>query len=386
MNKTDSGEGLTNKDKYTINDGGRGSLLIPMNLSFFEGEKTEKATPKKKNQAREEGQVAKSQEVSTAFTILLIFFSMRMFGGFMMEKITEVFHYSIALTGTAVEPMTPAKLQSVFLTIILNGALAVLPIFAVAMITGFLSNLFQVGWKITLKPLMPKFNRLNPLSGFKRMFSTETIANLIKSLAKFALISYAIYTMLISQQNKLILFLDLPLMKSMEMVADVIIDLGINVGMLYIAIAVLDLVYTRYKHNKGLKMSKQEIKDEYKQVEGNPQIKGKIRQKMREASMRRMMSEIPNADVVITNPTHFAVALKYDRNGDSAPVCVAKGQDFLAQRIKAKAKEASIEIVEDKPLARMLYATVEVGHEIPPELYPAVAEILAYVYKLKNAA
>ena len=173
-------------------------------------------------------------------------------------------------------------------------------------------------------------------------------------------------------------------MESIVLVGDLVISLGIKISAVLLIIGFADLIYQRLKFKKDMRMTKQEVKDEYKQSEGDPQVKGKIRRKMQETSMKRMMQDIPNADVVITNPTHFAVAIKYDREVSSAPLVVAKGADNLAQRIKDIARENNVEIVENKPLARMLYFNVNIGDEIPPELYQMVADVLAYVYKSKN--
>jgi len=209
---------------------------------------------------------------------------------------------------------------------------------------------------------------------------------LVKSLVKLGVIGLVIYNVLNKQKGAIFSLLHMSLLEAVGYIANVIVDMAINVGVFYLFIGAADYAFQRYKHGKELKMSKHEVKEEYKQVEGNPQIKGRIRQRMREASMRRMMQAVPTADVIITNPTHFSVAVKYDRQSGAAPVVVAKGQDYTALRIKELARESDVMIVENPPLARTLYATVDIGREIPPELYQAVAEILAYVYKLKNIA
>ncbi len=360
--------------------------IIPMNLSFFAGDKTEKATPKKKQKAREEGQVAKSQEIGTAFMFIAVFFGLSMFGGFMFENLLEIFIFDFELLAQSNTFFDMNTINEFFLLTGLKVALVVMPIFAIAMVVGVLSNVIQVGWHVTTKPLMPKFSKLNPLSGVKRLFSIQVLVTFVKSMAKFIVIAIVIYNTLMAEKEHMLVLLDMPIYQAVEYIGGVMIGLGIQVGILYIFIAILDFAYTRYKHAKDLRMSKQEVKDEYKTIEGNPQIKARIRQKMREVSMRRMMADVPHADVVITNPTHYAIALKYDREKSEAPYVVAKGMDHLAKKIKEKAKEANVTIVENKPLARMLYSSVEVGRDIPPELYEAVAEILAYVYKLKNIA
>ena len=201
---------------------------------------------------------------------------------------------------------------------------------------------------------------------------------------KVALILYVAYTSIKDHQNELFLVYDIPLLQVVLLVGTIVIDTGLKIALVYIFIGIADFVYQKHKFKEDMKMTKQEVKDEFKNTEGNPEIKGRQRSKMREASQRRMMQSLPSADVVITNPTHYAVAIKYDAQQHSAPVVLAKGEDFLAQRIKEVAKENHVEIVENKPLARMLYANVDVGQEVPPELYQAVAEVLAFVYSLRE--
>ncbi len=206
----------------------------------------------------------------------------------------------------------------------------------------------------------------------------------MKSIVKIVVIIYVAYTSIKDHQNDLFLIYDIPLLQVVLLVGTIVIDTGLKIALVYIFIGIADVVYQRHKFKEDMKMTKQEVKDEFKNTEGNPEIKGRQRSKMREASQRRMMQSLPSADVVITNPTHYAVAIKYDSKQYSAPVVVAKGEDFLAQKIKEVARENHVEIVENKPLARMLYANVDVGQEVPPELYQAVAEVLAFVYSLRE--
>ena len=249
---------------------------------------------------------------------------------------------------------------------------------------AFVTNLIQVKWKPTTKPLQPKFNKLSPISGFKRMFSVNSLVELVKSLLKIGLIGYVVYSYLRDNMPPLFLFYDMSLNQGLLQVGQLVIALGIRISLFYMIIALADYIYQRVKFKKDMKMTKQEVKDEYKNQEGDPQIKSKQRQRMQEASRRRMMQQLPQADVVITNPTHYAVAIKYDPELYDAPYVVAKGADYLAQKIKETAKANRIEIVENKPLARMLYANVDIGSVVPPELYQAVAEVLAFVYHLQG--
>jgi flagellar biosynthetic protein FlhB len=244
--------------------------------------------------------------------------------------------------------------------------------------------MLQFKFKISTKPLQPKFSKLNPVSGFKRLFSKEKIVELLKSIAKVVLISYVVYQTIKGDWVYLVQFYDMPLNQAIEVIGDIVINLGLKISVVFMVIAFMDLFYQKRKFNEDIKMTKQEVKDEYKNSEGDPQIKGKIKSKMREASQRRMMQDVPKADVVITNPTHFAVAIRYNPDEAPAPVVLAKGADYLALKIKEIAKENKVEIVENKPLARMLYANVDIGQQVPPELYQAVAEVLAMVYKLQG--
>ena len=361
------------------------NFYLKINLRYFdEGEKTEKATPKKKKKAREEGQVAKSPEVNTAFLLITAFFGLQFFAPHMAGGISNVFVYSFGLIANIHNiydlDFMPRLIAYMFMQVVLLA----LPLMLVSLAVGVVANVLQVGWHPTMKPLMPKLSKLNPIKGFKRVFSMRALVELVKSLIKFAIILIVIYSVVQSEIENIPFLMEINVVGSAAFVGGLIIRLGTTIGIIFLFVALFDYSYQRYKHTKELRMSKHEIKEEYKQSDGNPQIKGKIKQKMREISMRRMMQGVPNADVIITNPTHYAVALAYDRNSGEAPRVVAKGVDFLARRIREKAKENKIEIVENVQLARTLYQTVDVGHEIPPELFQAVAEVLAFVYKLKN--
>ena len=258
------------------------------------------------------------------------------------------------------------------------------PFFAFGFVVTALISVIQVGWKVTGKPLQPKFDKFNPINGFKRIFSKDSIFELVKSILKIFVIVYVAYTSIRGHAQDIFILYALPLMQPIMLCGTVIINAGLKISLVYLVIGLADFIYQKYRFNEDMKMTKQEVKDEFKNTEGNPEIKGRQRQRMREASRRRMMQDVPKADVVITNPPHFAVAIKYDAETSKAPVVLAKGEDYLAQKIKEAAREHHIEIVENKPLARMLYANVDIGQEIPPELYQAVAEILAMVYNMRE--
>ena len=257
-------------------------------------------------------------------------------------------------------------------------------ILLIGYLIAFITDVAQVKWRPSLEPMKPKFNKLNPISGFKKIFSVNALVELVKSIAKILLIGYVCYSYLKDKWPILFNLYDVSLMQALGLVAETVTDLGIRVAVFYMLLAFADFAYQKFKFANDMKMTKQEVKEEFKQQEGDPQVKGKIRQKMRETSMKRMMQSLPLADVVITNPTHYAVAIKYDPQVADAPLVIAKGEDYLAARIKEVAKENNIEIVENKPLARMLYANVDIGQAVPPELYQAVAEVLAFVYHLQG--
>ena len=352
------------------------------------GEKTEPATSKKLQDARNEGQVAKSQELNSALSLIALFIMLKIFISYIGDNLFQIFaliYNKIPdIIDESIGGMTPY-----LAAMVVNNTLIVIlkilaPVFIIGFLVALLSNIFQVGWKVTGKPMKPKFSKLNPLSGFKRIISKDSMFELLKSIAKVGVITYVAYTSIRGHQDELFLVYDIPLLQVVLLVGSIVLDAGLKISMVYLVLGLADWFYQKHKFKEEMKMTKQEVKDEYKNTEGNPEIKGRQRSRMREASQRRMMQNLPSADVVITNPTHYAVAIRYDASQYSAPIVVAKGEDFLARKIKDAAKEHQIEIVENKPLARMLYANVDVGEEVPPELYQAVAEVLAFVYSLRE--
>lgn len=348
------------------------------------GEKTEAATPKKLNEARKEGQVAKSMDLITGFMLLGMFLGLKLFIGYVGTRFLENFvKYYRSIDEVVNEEFTLNTAHSLFQDGAMEMLIIALPLILIAVVFAFVFNVAQVKWVVTAKPLKPKFSKFNPISGFKRMFSKDKIMELLKSIAKVGVLTYIVYDTLKDKYTILFDFYFYSLTDAVVTIGSIVINIGIKISFCFLIIALADYFYQKHKFSEDMKMTKQEVKDEYKNSEGDPQIKGKIKAKMREASQRRMMQALPEADVVITNPTHLAVALKYDKESSCAPIVVAKGADYLAKKIKDVAREHKVEIVENKPLARMLYYNVEIEQEIPPELYQAVAEILAYVYGLK---
>ncbi|CDD47684.1 flagellar biosynthetic protein FlhB [Firmicutes bacterium CAG:534] len=368
-------------------------LRLQLNLQFFAkdgpgGEKTEEPTSKKLEDARKEGQVAKSKEIGNAFGILALFLILKIYIGSMGTRFLELFsavYGQIPSISTLYSGNLPiAALQVLIKSMMLQMIIIAAPIFLVGVVVAFVCDVAQVKWRPTSKPMQPKFSKLNPMKGFARIFSPGSLVELLKSVLKLAVIGYMVYSYLKGRIGQIFLLYDISIGQAIELIGDVVIELGIRIAAVYMIIAMLDYAYQKYKFKQDMKMTKQEVKDEYKNQEGDPQVKGKQKQRMREASMRRMMQQLPEADVVITNPTHYAVAIKYDPDKYDAPYVIAKGENYLAQRIKDIARDNEIEIVENKPLARMLYANVEIGGLVPPELYQAVAEVLAFVYHLKG--
>lgn len=369
------------------------TLLLKLNLQFFAkdgpgGEKTEPATSKKLNDIRKEGQVAKSKELITAVSLMSLFIILKIYlsklGTGLIDVYTQVYNSISKVVDDSYNGLPIRTAGSVMQQVIIDMIKLVIPILLVAIVIAILGNMLQQKWMVTAKPLQPKFSKISPISGFKRMFSVRQLVELIKSIAMISIIMIVVYNTVKSKMNILLTFYDVGLNTALSTISSIIIDLGIKISAVFLIVGFADLFYQRIKFKNDNMMTKQEIKDEFKNTEGDPQVKGQIKRRMQEVSRRRMMQQLPEADVVITNPTHFAVALKYEPDAGKAPVVIAKGADYLAFQIKDKAKEYNIAIVENKPLARILYHNIDIGMEIPPELYQAVAEILAVVMRTNN--
>ncbi len=354
------------------------------------GEKTEPATEKKLKDAREEGQVAKSKELENAVGLLILFVVLKYWSSSMGYQFMENFSFVYNKIPELIKMVDGQVVPKVFTTLISQMLLRVLqimiPVLLLGVISAFVIDVAQVKWRPTTKPLRPKGSKLNPIKGFKKIFSKDKLVELLKSAIKLVMLWYLAYSTLKDSMKSLFLLYDMTLISAIKLFGNVAIDLGMKISAFLLVLGCADYLYQKWKFSEDMKMTKQEIKDEWKNAEGDPKIKGKQRQRMQEASRRRMMQSVPQADVVITNPTHFAVAIKYEPEVAEAPYVLAKGEDFLAAKIKEEARTHNIEIVENKPLARMLYYNVELGAQIPPELYQAVAEILAVIYNNKQRA
>lgn len=347
---------------------------------FGSDDKTEQPTSKKRSDAKKKGQVGRSTEMSTAFVLLV--------GFFIIKVLWENIYMSIASYTTYVfshlnQPVDTENVIRIFIGIIELLARTALPIMLAIMLVGLAINLFQVGLNFSTEAIGVKLDKLNPINGFGRIFSKRSLMEMLKSLLKIIIIGYFIYTYLVDQLMAMPQFIYYDLGTSLAQISKIVFNMAFEVIAVIMVLGFLDFGYQKWQTTQDLKMSKQEVKDEMKQSEGDPQIKGKIKQKQRQMAMSRMMQEVPKADVIITNPTHFAVALQYHK-GMVAPLIVAKGQDLVAQKIKGLAREAKVPIVENRPLARALYASADIGDAVPSELYQAVAEVLAYVYRLKH--
>ena len=391
--------------------------VLCYNLQWFAqdgegGEKTEPATEKKLKDAREEGKVAKSKELTAAFDLIVLFLVLKIFisfvGGNLIGLFSTVYKKMPDFLKESQEQISSVSVTHYLNNVILQFLLTVLPFFAFGVVITILVSIIQVGFKISTKPMAPKLSKFNPINGFKRILSKDSIFELLKSVLKVGIIMYVAYSSVKSHQNDIFILYELPLKQAIVLIGDIIINTGLKISIVYMIVGIADFAYNKHKFNNDMKMTKQEVKDEFKNTEGDPAIKGQQRKRMQEvkdefkntegdpaikgqqrkrmqeASQRRMMQDVPKADVVITNPTHFAVAVKYDAQKNDAPVVVAKGQDYVAQKIKEIARDNNIHIVENKPLARMLFHNVDLGAEIPPELYRSVAEILAMIYKENN--
>ena len=379
--------------KDYIDEQVKGKYLLEYNLQWFAkdgegGEKTEPATAKKLKDAREDGKVTKSKELTAAFDLIVLFLVLQIFISFVGERLVGIFDYIYSRIPEFLK-VNSAGVSSVAAShyladVMLQMLITMLPFLLFGFVITFLVSVVQVGWKVTSKPLKPDLNKFNPINGFKRIISKDSLFELLKSIIKIAVIFWVAYSRVKNHKEELFILYEIPLNQAIALIGSVIIDTGLYISIVYLVIGFADFAYQKHKFNEDMKMTKQEVKDEFKNTEGDPQIKGRQRRKMQETSQRRMMQDVPKADVVITNPTHLAVAVKYDADVNTAPVVLAKGEESVAQKIKEVARENNIEIVENKPLARMLYHNVDIGAEIPPELYQAVAEVLAAIYKARN--
>lgn len=361
-------------------------LLPVIDLQWFAAEdegRTEDPTEFKIRKAREEGRVAKSQELNGALVLLLPTLTLIALAPWMLKIFTEMLRFYLTRS-TTTEITDPVLIAAFFHYFVM----LVLPVTITAMVAGVASNILQNGgFFFTVKPIMPQFNKIVPNFGkfFSRaLFSAEGLFNLAKSLVKVAIIVVIAYVSIRNEVPKLVTMLDAGFWQSVSFIGSMTARLLLSAGFFFLAISIPDYIFQRRQFMESLKMSKQEIKEEYKQMEGDPLVKSRLRQRMRELLSQNMAVNVPKADVIITNPTHFAIAIQWDRSTMRAPMVTAKGADQLAFRIREIAKGANVPMVENRPLARALYAEVEIGDMIPDEYYQALAIILAKVYALDS--
>lgn len=326
--------------------------------------------------------MAKSQELTGALLLMAGFLCLTAFAGYFKDRLiglfVDVFYHRLSMEVTKTNVMAMMGEYAVQVLLLLA------PIFLIVIVVAVVADYAQIGFMLIGEPLKIKFSKLDPIKGFKNIFSMRSLVQFIKTLFKLLIIGYLVYSTIWGYRGSLSALGHVSVDDTFHFTAQLTMNLGLKIAAALIVLAVLDYMYQRYEHEKNLKMSKQDIKDEYKKMEGDPLIKGKIRERQRRMALQRMMQEVPKADVIITNPTHFAVALKYDGSKMDAPQVIAKGQDYVALRIKEIAKEHGVITMENKPLARALFQRTEIGETIPADLFQAVAEVLAYVYRIKG--
>lgn len=345
-------------------------------------ERTEAPTGKRRDEARKKGQVARSQEIGSAVIVFFGFLMLALFGKSMYLSIVAYAKWILSPEMFVQFVPNQQNIGYFYLSMFYTVARIMAPVLLVLVVVGVYFNILQVGLKVSASPLTPNLNKLNPLSGLKRIFSIRSIQELVKNILKISLIGYVGFSHVRGVMHQMIKLHDVPLRSGFAFLALSIFKLVMKLSIIMIILAILDWIYQKYDFEKGLKMTKQEVKDEMKQREGDPLVRSRIRQKQREIAFQRMMAEVPKADVVITNPVHIAVALSYVAEDMHAPKVVAKGAGVIADRIKEVAKENEVPIIEDRPLAQQLFKLADVGDYVPPNLFKAVAEILAYVYRL----
>ncbi len=347
------------------------------------GSKTEKATAKRKRDERKKGNIFQSKDVVSGFSLLIMFFSLRLLSPFMYEYIDLLIQRSIA-RGTQLTLLSTTSATEVFRDLILSIVILAIPLLLISALITIVFSVMQTRFLFATEALKFKFSRLNPLEGFKRLFSVRSIVELVKALAKIVLVVGILYNEIMSRIQELPSLYHIDLLQGIIYIGDSVVSMVLSISIIFIGLSVLDYVYQWWEYEKNLRMTKHEVKEEYKQLEGDPKIKAQIKEKQRQMAQRRMMQQVPTADVVIRNPTHYAVAILYKPGENSAPIVVAKGADLVALRIISVAQENNVYITENVPLARALYEAVEIDLEIPASFYVAVAEVLAFVYNLKN--
>jgi len=344
-------------------------------------EKTEDATQRRREDTRKRGQVARSTEINSAGMLLVGFTSLLLFSDHIVSGLEEVIVWSFqSLQGTAI---TAENVTMLFHTILWRFFMILLPLFAVMAVAAILVNIFQIGFLFTGEPLVPDLNKMNPLQGFGRIFSRRSAETMVRDIFKVILVSSLGYSAVKKILPRIMEVSSYSIGQILAFTGSSVFSIAMKILLGYIILAILDYGFQRWDYEKSMMMTRQEVREELKQTEGDPMLKARVRAVQREIARRRMMDEVPKAEVVITNPTEIAIAIAYEQ-GMMAPIVVAKGKRVIAERIRAIAKENGVPIVENVILAQALFKAVEIGNSIPAELFTAVAEVLAYVYKLKG--
>ena len=347
------------------------------------GEKTEKATPKRKQDERKKGNIFKSVELVTVFSLLVIFYSIKLLGPFIVGQLEDTIRTYFSMAATT-QTLVDSDALSIALSVMRFFAFTALPLLLISGLVAIVITMAQTKMLFSAEAMSFKMNRLNPLQGLKKMFSMRGLVELVKALIKVSVMGYIVYSRFVAYIPEFTRLIDMSPEQALSVVGEFVLSLATTAGIIFLFLAVGDYAYQWWDYEKNLRMSKQEIKEEYKQTEGDPQIKGKIRERQRRQAMSRMMQDVPKADVVIRNPTHYAVAIAYDPDKNTAPLVLAKGADLVALRIVEIAEQNNIATVENKPLARGLYENVEIDREVPEQFYQPVAEVLAFVYSLRK--
>ncbi len=346
------------------------------------GDKTEPATPKRRNEARDRGQVAKSNDLTAAILLLSGMAALRVFAPRMMALMLHVIEENLSIDDPST--FSSVDLRAIIVSIGMITLTAVGPVLLAMAIAAAVSNFMQIGFLFTFYPLQPKLDKLNPITGVTRLFSTKTLVQLGMNLLKLALVVSVSWVAIENRLERLMLAMVIEGWNQIILLSSLLYEVGLRLAAVLLVIALLDFSWQRYKFDRDMRMSKQEVKEEMRGMEGDPVMKQRRRKAQFAAAMQRIQSAVPTADVIVTNPTELAIAIKYDAEEMGSPKVIAKGADFLAKKIREIAILHGVPIVERKPLARMLYKTVEVGQEVPEKLYKAVAEVLAYVYQLSG--
>ena len=345
------------------------------------GEKTEAPSGKRRDDFRKKGQIAQSKEVQTAslFSIILLFwiFYLPTF----WDGLTEIIFFVFQSSGEF--EVTPSSIMTLSAFLLQKLGLLIAPLFLLVLIIGFFSSVFQFGWLLTAKPLIPDFSKLNPIAGMARFVSKKSFIEVIKSLLKVVLVGWIAYSTVLDNFNEALILIDTNVVATISYLGKVSILILAKVCAILILIAFLDFLFVKWEMEEKMKMTKQELKEEFKQSEGDPHIKAQIRSIQQAMARKRMMAEVPKADVIITNPTHISIAIRYDSKEMSAPRVIAKGADLVAMKIREIAREHDIAIIENPPVARLLHK-LDIGEHVPEDLFKVVAEILAHVYSLKG--